>query len=262
MISILIPARNEPYLQKTIDDLLEHAETEIEILVGLDGYDAHVAGPNCVRVIRSAKPIGQRAMLNKLAQEARGEYLMKVDAHCSFGQGYDRIMLEDFEDDMAMAPTLLSLDAETWEARPKPTSSAYYFDKEMVFQYHREAENNKPLNETMCLQGSCFLVTKKMYFELNLCDEAFGSWGSQGVEIGCKVWLSGGRCVTNKRTYYAHLFRENDEAFPYQRNMEQVRGANALAKEIFLNDRWPLAKKKLTWIINKFKRPGDWGSMV
>jgi len=38
MISVVIPARNEKYLKKTIEDILEKATCEIEIRVILDGY--------------------------------------------------------------------------------------------------------------------------------------------------------------------------------------------------------------------------------
>ena len=38
MLSVIIPSRNNEYLQRTIDDLLEKAEGEIEIIVVLDGY--------------------------------------------------------------------------------------------------------------------------------------------------------------------------------------------------------------------------------
>ena len=39
MISIIIPAHREPYLQKTIDSLLEGAVGDVEILPVLDGWN-------------------------------------------------------------------------------------------------------------------------------------------------------------------------------------------------------------------------------
>ncbi len=49
------------------------------------------------------------------------------------------------------------------------------------------------LVETMSLQGSCFMMTRKKYWELDICSEDFNSWGQQGVEVACKTWLSGGK---------------------------------------------------------------------
>ena len=37
-LSVVIPARNEPYLQKTIDSLLGASDHEIEVIAVLDGY--------------------------------------------------------------------------------------------------------------------------------------------------------------------------------------------------------------------------------
>ena len=38
LVSIIIPSRNEPFLQHTIDDILAKAAGEIEVIVVLDGY--------------------------------------------------------------------------------------------------------------------------------------------------------------------------------------------------------------------------------
>lgn len=249
-LSILIPARNEPYLQKTVDDILTHSEADTEVLVGMDGQWVNMNPDPRLEVVFEATSIGQRAITNKLAKRASGRYVMKVDAHCSFSQGFDRIMLESMDDRTIMAPYLLALDVEKWEPRPKPTSSAYYFDTNFVFQYHRNAENLEPLNETMCLQGSAWMVSRENYWKWNLCDESYGSWGSQGVELGIQAWLNGGRCVTNKNTYYAHLFRESDADFPYERDHVQLRKAHNLIKERFIGN------ERVLELAKKFNAPG------
>lgn len=234
MLSIIIPSRNEKYLGQTIEDIKLHAKGEIEILVGED-----------------TEGIGQRAIMNRLARQAKGEFIMKTDAHCSFSPGFDVEMLSKMENNMIMAPYMLVLDAERWTVRQDKKSSAYAFDTNLVFQYNKEAENKELLNETMCLQGSCFLMTTENYWNWNICDESFGSWGSQGVEIGIKAFLNGGKCVTNKLAYYGHLFRTDEQDFPYPRGVEPGRQANEKAKEMFLN-------KNIAPLIEKYNYPCDW----
>lgn len=102
---------------------------------------------------------------------------MKVDAHCSFSQGFDRVMLEAMDDRTIMSPYLLILDAEKWDIKPKPVSSSYCFDTDFVFQYNRRDENLEPIVETMCLQGSAWMVDRQKYWDWNLCDTSLGSWG-------------------------------------------------------------------------------------
>jgi glycosyltransferase involved in cell wall biosynthesis len=83
-------------------------------------------------------------------------------------------------------------------------SDYYRFDDTLHFQYWR-AFANRPeaqgqIVDIMSIQGSCFMMTRERYLELNICDEAMGSWGQQGVEVALKTWLSGGRLATNKKT--------------------------------------------------------------
>ena len=113
-----------------------------------------------------------------------------------------------------------------WFAKPSPQSTAYRFDRDLQFQYWGDYKKRQvgDLVDTMSLQGSCFMVTRDKYFELNLCDEQHGSWGQQGTEVAAKTWLSGGRVVVNKKTWYAHMFRTQggDFGFPYPLSGSEV----------------------------------------
>lgn len=233
MISIIIPSRNEPYLQQTIHDILSHSEGNIEILVGLDGIDQDIKSVRGLplRAFFMPEAIGQRAMMNFLAGQAKGKFIMKVDAHCSFGQGFDTILLETMQDNWIVAPYMLVLDAEKWTIRQDKKSSAYIFKDDYIFNYG--VENSEPINETMCLQGSCFMMTKENYFAWNVCDESLGSWGSQGVELGIKAFLNGGKCMTNKMTYYGHMFKTNEEDFLYDRGENPGKHSNELLRKLY-----------------------------
>lgn len=255
-LSILIPSRNEIFLQKTIDDLQEHIEDDTEIIVGLDGWTIPINKewqpkfPERIKWIIETEGIGQRAMTNKLAKMSEAEYIMKIDAHCSFSQGFDVELLSKIDDKTIMAPYLLKLNPD-WSIIHKPANSAYCFDTNLVFQYNREAENKELLNETMCLQGSAWVISRKNYWDWNICEESLGNWGGQAAELGIKAYLNGGRCITNKNCYYAHLFREKEEEFPYQRNKEIIKETLAELRERYLN-------KKLAGLIEKFNYPCDW----
>ena len=109
----------------------------------------------------------------------------------------------------------------------------------------------------MSLQGSFFLLTREKYWALNICDEGHGSWGQQGTEVACKTWLSGGRVIINKNTWYAHMFRTQggDFGFPYPN--PGVQKARDYSKKLWLENNWPLAIHKLDWLTKKFKAP-DW----
>lgn len=252
-LSIIIPSRNEPYLQKTIDDIFKHSEADIEVVVGFDGCDIDHSISGC-KIYNTKEPIGQRAMQNKLVELSNSKYIMKLDAHCSLQQGFDRIMLESMEDNMVMTPILCRLRTEhdNWTIEPKPFTKKYYFDTNMIFQYATKEEEDKDDNklvETMALQGSCFVVERDTYFKWNLCDEKYGSWGFQGSEVACKTWLNGGRVVTNTDVFYGHMFRTDN--LPYTRPKKEVDEAMRCAQQLKKHP-------KMEWLVKKFNYPCDW----
>jgi len=294
-LSILIPARNEEYLQQTIEDINIHAEGDVEISVGLDGCEQKLIcltdKKECLpaRILRSEKSIGQRAMTNILANCSTGDYLLKCDAHISFSQGFDVELLKLAKEATVVVPALTNLhcydwvcpkghrkngrqfeDKEMkceqcggemkkeliWRPIPKPVMTNYYFDTNLNFQYCEEQDEEHFETETMSIQGSCFMISKEDYFRLNVCDEKFGNWGQQGTEIACKAWLSGGRIISTRNCFYSHWFR----TFPYENPVDKILEVQKHSRELFLNNKWPLQKYPIQWLIEKFDYPGDWSA--
>lgn len=305
-LSILIPARKEIFLLNTIEDILKHSEADTEIIITLDGEwaDPPIPQNDRVNVIYLSKAIGQRAATNIACNLSKAKYVMKLDAHCSFDQGFDRIMLEAFKetgDDVTMVPIMRNLWAFDWKCyrcgwkkyqgpTPKrceqchdsryikrkmmwvgkhnPQSTSYCFDSTPHFQYFEEYKHREPyltdkktgLTETMSLQGSCFMATRENYWKKELCDEKYGSWGNQGIEVACKTWLSGGKVICNHRTWYAHLFRTQggDFTFPYQQSWSKVEQTKNEIKDLFWNQKWDKAIHPLSWLIEKFMPVKGW----
>ncbi len=95
-LSLLIPARNEQFLKNTIDDALKQSRADMEIIAVLDGEWAKPEIPQHPKVIlfHTGRSVGMRAATNYAAKLASGRYLMKIDAHCAFDEGFDQKMLE------------------------------------------------------------------------------------------------------------------------------------------------------------------------
>jgi hypothetical protein len=148
-----------------------------------------------------------------------------------------------------------------WVGKSNPQSTSYCFDSTPHFQYFKEwtrtpqyqEQLKTGLTETMSLQGSFFMMTKDRYFDLDIDDESMGSWGSQGITVAMKTWLSGGKVLVNHDTWYAHLFRTQggDFSFPYKNPESKVQEAKKIAREKFLN-------KDLIPILEKFWPVSGW----
>lgn len=156
-----------------------------------------------------------------------------------------------------------------WIGKHNPQSTSYCFDSTPHFQYfedwkHRpkyEADKKeKGITETMSLQGSCWMLTREKYWELEICDENFGSWGSQGIEVATKTWLSGGSVLVNHKTWYAHMFRTQggDFGFPYPISTTDQKKAQAFARDLFFNNNWPKQVRPLSWLVEKFWPVKGW----
>ena len=299
-LSIIIPAKNEIFLQNTIDDILKNREGETEIIAVLDGYwpDVGIPDNERVKLLHFTKSVGQRAGTNYGVSLSRAKYVMKLDAHCAFDQGFDRVLLEGIagHDDWTMVPLMRNLHAFDWVCpkghiryqgpsgvckecgeptervmrwigKESPKSTSYCFDAEPHFQYFREyakrPEGKGDITPTMSLQGSCFMMTRDKYWELGICDENFGSWGSQGIEVACKTWLSGGQVMCNKKTWYAHMFRTQggDFGFPYEIHGRDQEAAKKHAKKLFLNNRtdnFPKQIHPVSWLLERFWPVQGW----
>jgi len=150
-----------------------------------------------------------------------------------------------------------------WVGKHNPQSTSYCFDSTPHFQYfedwkHREQykkdKKEKGYTETLSLQGSCFMSTRKNYWDLELCDERLGSWGNQGIEVAVKTWLSGNRVLVNHKTWYAHMFRTQggDFGFPYHQGGKHVSRTKRRVRDMFWENKWPKQKYPLSWLIKKF----------
>lgn len=151
-----------------------------------------------------------------------------------------------------------------WYPKPSPQSTSYCFDPEPHFQYfnnfRKRPEGKGDITPTMSLQGSFFMLTREKYWELNICDENFGSWGSQGIEVACKTWLSGGEVMVVQTTWYAHMFRTQggDFSFPYRQEQSKVDTAKKTAKVLFFDGNWEKQIHPVSWLVEKFWPVDHW----
>jgi cephalosporin hydroxylase len=272
LTSVLIPARNEIYLEQTIRNVLANIRGDSEILIMLDGYIPEtqiVTGDDRVRFFHNREAKGQRASINELARQAKGKFIMKLDAHCAVDEGFDVKLAEDCEYDWTVIPRMYNLDVKTFTPKlRKRTDYMYigmnergelrslYYGGEQWKEMHRRTEL---IDDTMGCMGPGWFMHKERFWELGGCDETQGGpagWGQQGIEVACKAWLSGGRLVVNKKTWFAHWFRASDGGFPYPIKESDIQKTREYSKDLWLNNKWEGQKRNFQWLIDKFNPPG------
>lgn len=291
------------FLAKTVEDILENIEADTEIIIICDENwpDPPIQDNERITIVHHTKSIGQRAATNEGARISQARFIMKADAHCAFGKGFDRILMEDCQPDWTMVPMMWNLHAFDWQCnncgnrtyqgampasckcggtgfemvmvwkpRGNKVTYSWRFDNNMQFQYWRKhrkrPEAQGDLIETMSFIGACFLMHRDRFWELDGLDEGHGSWGQFGTEIACKSWLSGGKLITSKKTWFGHMFRTgnfkgsgyNGSSFPYPLSQNAIERARKYSRDLWLNDKWPKANYPLSWLVDKFAPVPDW----
>ena len=207
MISIIIAAKKEQYLDKTVEDLRNKARGEIEIIVVKD------------------KPM--RTAINEGVARATGKYILKTDAHCMFDEGFDVKLIAVHQPNWVQIPRRKRLDAEKWEVIQTDVPDVDYMLISKGRGYKDNVKNADPvlkeklIDDVQIGQGSCWFMTKEYFNHLKLLDDInFGGMGSEALEICLKCRADGGRVIVNKTTWYAHWHKEKGD-LTFRRRMDK-----------------------------------------
>jgi len=285
-LSIIIPSRGCEFVSQTVDDLIENARGEIEIIVMLDGYwpIKRIKDHKDVTIVHVGEVKGMRENINSAVKIATGKYIMKCDDHCMFGEGFDEILKADCEYDWVSIPSRYSMDAENWKRTRGPVDYLH-----LTFPYvaddlygtglhgrkwkgeaglsggfwHRENERKDILiDDIIIFQGSCWFMHKDKYTELDLLDAEHYYFHQEAEEIAFKFWLSGGRVIRNKKTWYAHLHKGKKHGRGFRMSKRLMVKSELYSTDFWMNDRWDKATKPFSWLIEKFWPlegwPEDW----
>lgn len=278
MLSVIIPARNERFLQQTIDDLLKNSLGEIEIIAVLDGYwpDIPLKDDPRLRIIHRGRARGMRAAINAGVAIANGKYIMKIDGHCLVGEGFDEILKADCEPNWIVTPRRKRLDAENWSIQDvgKPDIDYMYlsypddpndfggagFNGKNWEEKNRDPKlKEKLIDDLMSSQGSAWFMHRNYFYELELMDEdSYGPFWNESQELFLKCWLSGGRCVVNKKTFYAHLHKGKKYGRGYHLPEDWLKQGAGYTKKWLTNSAWHKQTLPLSWLIERFWPVPTW----
>lgn len=272
-LSVIIPNRNSQFLTKTIRDILEKAVTNIEVVINVDeNWPDEVVDDPRVHYIHPPTPRGMRWGINTTIKLSQGKYIMKVDDHCMFGEGFDKILIDAHQENWVQIPRRYALDAEKWQ-REERTDNKYPIDqmyldfplkgKEHDWGIHGvpwKRDRKEEIDDTPSLQGSCYFMARDYFqnFLGELSEVGYGQFSQEAQEIGFKTWLGGGRMVVNKKTWYAHLHKGNRYGRMYKMPGGTVEASNWSAY-YWMENKWKNRVHDMSWLINeKFPNMPSW----
>jgi len=254
MISIIIPTRHEPHLQKTINGIFASAIADIEIIVIFDGYWENPILENHPRltIIHYSNFRGMRYAVNSGVRISKGEYLLKCDGHVLFEKGFDQIFLNHCTDNSVLIPPRYRLNVETWQ-REGESKEFQYIERGTLKgrDWHEYADRVKGqiLIDLLTFQGSCWFMKRSWFDKIGGLDDVNYGWsGREAQEVCLKTWLSGGRCILDRNTWYAHWDKPKEHVV--MRGIER-RKSIAYAQQFWTED-------KLLPLIERFKPVPSW----
>jgi hypothetical protein len=229
LVSIVVPSRQEKFLQRTILDILEKATGPIEIFPVLDGYEPpveEIINDPRVHYIRipNMGRMQKRQAVNCAASIANGKYFMSVDAHCMFAKGFDEVLKADHQPNWIQIPRRHRLEANSWTLEDGPDQPPidyeYWMWNAFTARFHNFGElhgykwNERTIarkdilvDETMTMQASCWFMELDWFKKIGFEVEGYTGWGQEAEELCLKTWSAGGKVMTNKKTFYAHLHK-------------------------------------------------------
>lgn len=254
MISVIIPARQEPYINKTIESLYDNASEQIEVIVVLDGEKADI-DPRA-KVILHPEPLGRRVSMNEAAAIARGEYLLHIDAHCSMTPEWDKKLSEFCLPDTIVVSLIANMDENTWKNKPNHTYTFVSLDENLIERWwgkYKRLRDCRITEETMALTGCGWMIRKDYYQKLGGCDEKLGQLGHLGPEWALKVWCSppqvycdSGKLLLRTDVFCGHVFGSKK----IQRyNPQKISDAD------FRDRMYAKYGEKIEWLRKKFNPP-------
>lgn len=283
MLSVVIPSRSAQWLKQTVQSLLDKAGGDIEIIVVFDGRwpEPHEMPPEDPRVIQIHHGqlhdnYGMRASINLGMQIAEGEYVMKIDEQCDVDNDFDLKLAADCEDNWVVVPRRHRLDAENWELQIDGRPPIDYMIIDYPYQrpydktcglhgaeFKRPEQKDVLIDDLMTMQGSCYFMKRSYWFELfpdGLDDINYGTFTQEAQEISNKVWLSGGRLIVNKKTWYAHWHKgKNGKGYGFSNSQYKRHLVGTERGRVYCIDFWLNTRDfahDFRWLIDKFNPPG------
>ena len=257
-LSVIIPAKNEPYLNNTIREVLTKSREETDVYVTLDGYEPdELIEDSRVHYIRIPQSEGchMRQGINEAVTLTRSRFIMKLDAHCLLAEGFDTVLIKAHQAKLVQIPRRMRLDVKEWKVIEDGRLPIDYeliifqnlitsaglaskgFIWGTVWDEMTRARMDKPIDDIMHFQGSCWFMERSWFTQCGFLSTAYGGFAQESEEILFGTLKNCGRVVVNKNTYYAHLHKDQVMRQWFEFSPQELKDGNAYSYNLWVRDR-------------------------
>jgi len=220
LTSVIIPVgsfESIKNINRTIESLLLNADESIEIIVMLDNWETDaIISDDRVSVAHFNENMGERKLVNQGFSLSRGEFVFRIDAHCSVTPSWDVKLKDSCRKHSIAVCVIVPIKEETWEFSGSDCMFVYVNPRmeEKWWSSYKEIDHCDPEEPMMSLTG-CGWMVKRSYFLEEICgfDESLSEWGCIGPEVSLKVYGNGGDIILRTDVRCGHLFHANSKGY-------------------------------------------------
>ncbi|CAH0560779.1 unnamed protein product [Brassicogethes aeneus] len=231
--SVIIVFHNEGWsvLLRTVHSVLNRTPKHIlkEILLvddfsdkeklknDLDDYLEQFNGK--VRLIRNTQREGLIRTRSRGAQEAHGEVIVFLDAHCEVNTNWLPPLLAPIYRDRKImtVPIIDGIDHKTFQYKPVYGQDRHFrgiFEWGMLYKENevprrelKTREHNSEPYKSPTHAGGLFAIDRKYFLELGAYDSGLLVWGGENFELSFKIWQCGGGIEWVPCSRVGHVYR-------------------------------------------------------
>lgn len=183
----------------------------------LDDYITRFDGK--VRIIRNIQREGLIRTRSRGAQEATGEVIVFLDAHCEVNKNWlPPLLAPIYRDSQVMTvPVIDGIDHKSFEYRPVYADGHHYrgiFEWGMLYKENelpqREAKtrthNSEPY-KSPTHAGGLFAINREYFLKIGAYDPGLLVWGGENFELSFKIWQCGGSIEWVPCSRVGHVYR-------------------------------------------------------
>lgn len=210
LISVVIPTLNEgELLHMTVESVISETDyREFEVVIVDDGStdgstDRYRGAAANVRVVDGGG-LGVAKARNRGAEDARGEFVVFLDAHCRVSPNWLGRLTRELRDPRValIGPTFSRLN------EPEPRGCGVAWTDSGLNTTWFEPLKVRHAYDVPLTIGACQGFRTDTFKAIGRYEEGFASWGSEDLEICLRCWLLGYRVLADPEVTVAHHFRE------------------------------------------------------
>ncbi|XP_071524231.1 N-acetylgalactosaminyltransferase 7 isoform X4 [Panulirus ornatus] len=172
-----------------------------------------------VRLIRNKERAGLIRTRITGAEEARGEVVLFLDAHCEVNKNWlPPLLAPIYRDNHVMTvPVIDGIDHNTFEYRPVYSAGSnfrgifewgmLYKETDLPIEIERSRTHKSEPYKSPTHAGGLFAINRDYFLSLGAYDPGLLVWGGENFELSFKIWQCGGSIEWVPCSRVGHVYR-------------------------------------------------------